>query len=122
VKWIADQGDHVLNAGAMQRLNLQADHTFLDPSLARNPIHENTIRRELTRYLGSLIPQIEDELRVSVTECWGSDTENWNEVGVFSTMIKIVARTSNRVFVGLPLCKHWNLTCERQLLMNRRPQ
>jgi hypothetical protein len=106
VKWIADQGDHILNAGAMQRLNLQAEHTFLDPSLARNPIHENTIRRELTRYLGSLIPQIEDELKVSVTECWGSDTENWNEVGVFSTMIKIVARTSNRVFVGLPLCEH----------------
>jgi len=106
VKWITDQADHILNANEMQREVLQSDYTFLDSTLARNPIHDLVIRRDLTRYLGVLIPDIEEELNVGVDELWGKDTEKWSEVVVFSTMLKIVARTSNRVFVGLPLCRN----------------
>ncbi|KAE8444351.1 hypothetical protein EG329_000661 [Mollisiaceae sp. DMI_Dod_QoI] len=106
VKWIADQADNVLNAGAMQIEVLQSDWTLLDPTMARNPIHEILIRRDLTRSLGSLIPDIEEELNVSVDESWGKDTDNWVEVGAFNTMMKVIARTSNRIFVGLPLCRN----------------
>lgn len=105
VKWISDQAEHVLNAGEMQREVLQTDYSFLDPVLARNPIHELVIRRDLTRCLGALIPDIEEELNFGVDEQWGTDTEKWTDVVVFSTMVKIVARTSNRIFVGLPLCR-----------------
>jgi len=106
VKWIVDQAEHVLNANEMQREVLQTDYTLLDSTLARNPIHELVVRRDLTRYLGALIPDIEDELKVGVDELWGKDTEKWTDVVVFSTMMKIVARTSNRLFVGLPLCRN----------------
>jgi len=106
VKWIVDQAEHVLNANEMQREVLQTDYTLLDSTLARNPIHELVVRRDLTRYLGALIPDIEDELKVGVDELWGKDTEKWTDVVVFSTMMKIVARTSNRLFVGLPLCMY----------------
>ncbi|KAL2065895.1 hypothetical protein VTL71DRAFT_3565 [Oculimacula yallundae] len=106
IKWITDQAEHVLNAKEMQREVLQTDHTLLDPSLAINPLHEVTIRRDLTRYLGALIPDIEEELIVGVDELWGTDTENWRDVAVFPTTMKIVARTSNRIFVGLPLCRN----------------
>lgn len=104
VKWITDQAEHVLNANEMQREVLQTDYSLLDPTLARNPIHELIVRRDLTRYLGALIPDIEEELNIGVDECWGKDTENWTDVVPFTTMMKIVARTSNRIFVGLPLC------------------
>jgi len=60
VKWIVDQAEHVLNANEMQREVLQTDYTLLDSTLARNPIHELVVRRDLTRYLGALIPDIED--------------------------------------------------------------
>lgn len=33
------------------------------------------------------------------------DTENWKEVCVFENMMNVIARVSNRVFVGLPLCR-----------------
>lgn len=104
VKWVADQADDVLNAGAMQNEVLQTDWSLLDSTIARNPIHEIPIRRDLTRSLGTLIPDIDEELTVGVDEYWGKDTENWVDVGVFTTMMKIVSRTSNRIFVGLPLC------------------
>jgi hypothetical protein len=47
---------------------------------------------------------IMDELTASFDETWGLDTEEWKTVPVFENMRTIVARTSNRVFVGLPLC------------------
>lgn len=89
----------------MQIENMQADWTLLDKSMARNPIQAIIVRRDLTRSLGALIPDIEDELSVVVDESLGTDTENWKEVEGFKAAAHIVARTSNRVFVGLPLCK-----------------
>lgn len=105
VKWIVDQADSVLSAPAMQREGLQTDYVLLDPAMARNPIQEVIVRRHLTRSLGSLITEIEDELAVGLERYWGHDTDNWKELNVFSTMSNIVARASNRIFVGLPLCK-----------------
>jgi hypothetical protein len=107
VKWIVDQADSVLSAPQAQRDSLLTDYVLLDPTMARNPIQEVIVRRHLTRSLGSLIEEIEEELSVGVTHYWGKDTDNWNEVGVFETMGKVVARASNRIFVGLPLCKEF---------------
>lgn len=99
----------------MQRDSLQTDHTLLDPTLAKNAIHEGIIRKDLTRYLGALIPEIEEELNIGVDDLWGKNTEEWNEVGVFESMSKVVARTSNRVFVGLPLCTFLRCSLEKTL-------
>jgi hypothetical protein len=81
----------------------------MDPSMARNPIQEIIVRRHLTRSLGSLIEEIEEELAVGVTHYWGKDAESWTEVPVFDTMNKVVARASNRIFVGLPLCENYRV-------------
>jgi hypothetical protein len=48
---------------------------------------------------------IMDELASGFDETWGFDTQAWKEIGVFQNMMRIIARTSNRVMVGLPLCK-----------------
>jgi hypothetical protein len=104
VKWMAEQPQDVLSACKYNREVVQTDYTLLDPTLARNPLHDPVIRRDLTRNLGSLVPDVEEELQFAVDKFWGSDTENWTEVGVFDTMMQIVARTSNRIFVGQPLC------------------
>jgi hypothetical protein len=109
VKWIVDQADSVLSAQQAQLDSLLTDYTLLDPSMARNPIQEIIVRRHLTRSLGSLIEEIEEELAVGVTRYWGKDTESWTEVPVFDTMNNVVARASNRIFVGLPLCENYRV-------------
>jgi hypothetical protein len=115
VKWMAEQPQDVLSAHKWNREVVQTDWTLLDRTLARNPLHDPVIRRDLTRNLGSLIPDVEEELNFGVDQFWGSDTENWTEVGVFDTMMEIVARTSNRIFVGLPLCMTPLLIIEKML-------
>jgi hypothetical protein len=113
VKWIIDQADSVLSAAQAQRNILMLRYVLLDPAMAENPIHEVVIRRHMTRSLGSLVSEIEEELAVAVTQYWGHDTESWTDVKVFSTMTKVVARASNRIFVGLPLCKSYCLTLSK---------
>jgi len=108
VKWIVDQADSVLSAAQAQRDSLLTDYVLLDPAMARNPIQEVIVRRHLTRSLGSLVEEIEEELAVAVSYYWGKDTDNWVDVGVCDTMAKVVARASNRIFVGLSLCKKYN--------------
>jgi hypothetical protein len=84
---------------------LQSDFTFAHPVIVRQPHHEHVVRTDLTRQLGSLTMDIMDELASGFDETWGFDTRAWKEIGVFENMMRIIARTSNRVMVGLPLCK-----------------
>lgn len=77
---------------------------MLNPRIVRYPVHEEVVRRDLTRQLGSLTMEIMEELGNGFDEYWGIDAENWKEAPVYESMIKIVARTSNRIIVGLPLC------------------
>ena len=84
---------------------LQSDYTFADPVVVRQPYHEHIVKTDLTRQLGSLTMDIMDELASGFDETWGFDTQAWKEIGVFENMMRIIARTSNRVMVGLPLCK-----------------
>jgi hypothetical protein len=84
---------------------LQTDYTFADPIIVRQPYHEHIVKTDLTRQLGSLTMDIMDELAAGFDETWGFDNTQWKEIGVFENMMRIIARTSNRVMVGLPLCK-----------------
>lgn len=106
IKWLVDQPDNVLSATAMQLDAIQTDYSMLDPDIARKNFQEIIIRRDLTRSVATLIPEIEEELNLGADQYWGTDTENWSDVGVLETMQRIVTRTSNRVFVGAPLCRN----------------
>lgn len=106
IKWMVDQPERILSANKLQKEILQSDRTLLDASLQENPVHISIIRRDLTRGLGALIPDIEDELTISIEECSGTNSEKWTNISVFPSMMKVISRATSRVFVGLPLCQH----------------
>lgn len=68
-------------------------------------VHFDVIKSELTRQVFNVTPEVCDELAAAVDEIWGTDTKEWEDVVLFESITKIIARTSNRVFVGLPLCE-----------------
>ena len=105
-QWLIDQPDHVLSVLDVHKKLLATEYTFWNPEIVRNPTHEHIVRTDLTRQLGSLTTEIMAELEAGFDETWGFDTENWKRIGVFDNMMRIVARTSNRIFVGLPLCRN----------------
>jgi hypothetical protein len=105
-QWLVDQPDTVLSSLVRQNEVLQTKHTFPIPQMAARPHHAHVIKTDLTRRLGSLSEEIWTELETAMDEHWGTDTEEWREVNVFQTMMRVVTRTSNRLFVGEQMCEY----------------
>ncbi|OAG39648.1 hypothetical protein AYO21_06116 [Fonsecaea monophora] len=106
ITWLINQPDGILNVDEPHKDVLQTEYTFVHPVVVDQPLHHETIRNELTRQLGALTIDIVDEIGAAFDEIWGTDTTEWKEVCPFETLMLITARTSNRVFVGLPLCRN----------------
>ncbi|KIK77776.1 hypothetical protein PAXRUDRAFT_834874 [Paxillus rubicundulus Ve08.2h10] len=68
-----------------------------------NPYHIAIVRSQLTRNLGILYPDIRDEIFTAFEETLDLRGNEWKSVPALQTIQNIVSRTSNRIFVGLPL-------------------
>jgi hypothetical protein len=83
-------------------------------SIAENHYHAHITKVELTRHISEMMPGIVDELGAAMDEeiqvNEGSTFSSplmyvdWTSICSYQKTINIVARISNRVFVGLPLC------------------
>lgn len=104
VNWIINQPDSTLCSIDVLTTQLQTKYTFSQPHIVHNTTHHDTIKGDLTRQLASLTKPMIEELAISFDHFWGNDTSEWKEVCVFETIMQIVAQTSNRVFVGAPMC------------------
>ncbi|KAI0071400.1 cytochrome P450 [Panus rudis PR-1116 ss-1] len=95
--------DDILNMDAATAETLQVDHT-LGPEISRNPYHVPLIRNNLTRNLASLFSGVLDEI---VAACHDNipSSDDWVAVPALNTMMQVVCRASNRIFVGLPKCR-----------------
>ncbi|XDG02228.1 hypothetical protein ABKA04_001843 [Annulohypoxylon sp. FPYF3050] len=109
LQWLVDQPDSALNLHEQVLDSLQLDLTVMDPRLIHNPIHQKLISTILTRETGNLVPALLDETQFSVDHFWGTDTENWTELCAYDVMRHIIGQVTNRVFVGLPLCRNQDL-------------
>lgn len=105
-EWMLDLPDETLDIDEQIYDTTQALHTLMSEYTARNATHTKTISRDLTRRLGDLTPDIVDELSRAIDHEWGQDTVSWKELNPFITLLNVVARTTNRVFVGGPLCRN----------------
>ncbi|KAJ7937288.1 cytochrome P450 [Mycena leptocephala] len=83
---------------------LQADYT-IGPQMTSYPHNATVVRVGLTRNLGRCFPQVLDEIVHAFDDVIVADEKDWKLVQVLPAILQIVARTSNRVFVGLPLCR-----------------
>ena len=105
LRWIADQPETVLSAKLPQMGRFAIE--YLAPGLDIN--HElfmiDIARKDLTQNLGRLQPSVYDDIRESIDELMGIDTNCWREVCLWDTMQKTIFKSTNRVFVGLPLCQ-----------------
>ncbi|RMZ17266.1 hypothetical protein D0860_00569 [Hortaea werneckii] len=102
--WIASQPEHILSDDVVQDELLGLPYFAHGPSTAA--IHDFTvIRRDLTRQMGKLVPEMLDEVDAGFGEYFGTDHE-WREVRAIEAILKVSQRVIERVFVGLPLCRN----------------
>ncbi|KAF8552481.1 cytochrome P450 [Imleria badia] len=84
---------------------VQIEYT-LGPEVLHNPYHVSVVRLRLTRNLEGLYPEIRDEIVTSLAEVLDLRGNEWKCVSALSSIEKVICRTTNRVFVGLPLCRN----------------
>ncbi|EMD42274.1 hypothetical protein CERSUDRAFT_79865 [Gelatoporia subvermispora B] len=71
----------------------------------KDPYHITLVRERLTRSLTVLLPEVLDEMELAIKEIIPVKDGEWLSVPVLTSMQKIVARATNRIFVGLPKCR-----------------
>lgn len=103
--WLLRQPDSVLSQNEVNRQFLQADHTMLHPSVVKDTVHDDVIRKELTKLLGDYTEDVQDEIDFAFRKVWGVNTNDWVDLPAYHTMLDVIGRISNRVLVGMPLCK-----------------
>ncbi|PSR72585.1 hypothetical protein PHLCEN_2v11578 [Hermanssonia centrifuga] len=95
--------DHVSFLEAAADLT-HINHIFGDEA-HHNPLHLTVIRQQLTRQLVTLFPDVRDEISTAFQELIPAKENEWTPINATSVIRQIVARASNRVFVGVPLCR-----------------
>lgn len=81
-----------------------AKYTFHEDVMS-DQWHLEMIRKNVTDKVAKDLSQIANE----VVTAWGDNTNignEWTEINPWSVMLKIVTRATNRVLVGLPLCRN----------------
>ncbi|EMD41691.1 hypothetical protein CERSUDRAFT_79328, partial [Gelatoporia subvermispora B] len=71
----------------------------------KDPYHITLVRERLTRNLGNLLPEVVDELELAMREYIPTQGDEWISVPGLSVMQHVVARITNRIFVGAPKCR-----------------
>ncbi|EIW64154.1 cytochrome P450 [Trametes versicolor FP-101664 SS1] len=84
---------------------LQTKYT-LGEDVHNDPFHVDIIRDKLARGLPAVLAEVIDELTVATREHIPTEGDAWLSVNASEKTRDIVARASNRVFVGLPLCRN----------------
>ncbi|EAU87935.2 cytochrome P450 [Coprinopsis cinerea okayama7 len=69
------------------------------------PYHIDVVRGPLTRGFPSRFGDLKEEIAESFKDIMPA-TNEWTPYQVHKTLIPIVCRTTNRLFVGLPLCRN----------------
>lgn len=104
IKWVTEQPDHVLTPFAPLRDIVALPYLLPTMDMKDHVYLTDVMRKDVTRNLGSLQPAIIHDMRASVDELFGTDAENWRTVPLYATVQDILFKSSNRMFVGEPLC------------------
>ncbi|KAI0059476.1 hypothetical protein BV25DRAFT_1840322 [Artomyces pyxidatus] len=84
--------------------SLQVKYT-LGEEFETDTYHIPIIRAQLTRNIGVLFDDMRDELVAAFDDMIPAQ-DDWVQVPFFTTIQDIVCRTTNRVFVGLDICRN----------------
>ncbi|KAI5983079.1 cytochrome P450 [Pisolithus marmoratus] len=84
--------------------SFKADYLF-GTEINSLPPHISVVRIYLTRNLGLCYPDMTDEVHTAFEELLDLKDNGWKSVPAVETMREIICRASNRVIVGLPLCR-----------------
>ncbi|KAJ7246815.1 cytochrome P450 [Mycena haematopus] len=87
----------------------------LGPGFITNDYHTKVIQSAMTRSITARFDDIKDEVDAAFEDEIKLTGDEWTSVPALATVLRVISRASNRLFVGLPLCRdieYRNLTVE----------
>ncbi|KDQ49529.1 hypothetical protein JAAARDRAFT_165601 [Jaapia argillacea MUCL 33604] len=96
--------DEVLSFTEALNEMLATEYT-LGPNIHYDQYHVPIVQSQLTRNISKTFDAVRDEIGAAFTDAIPL-TDEWVKSPGLDTIMQVVARTSNRVFVGLPLCRN----------------
>lgn len=104
--WMLDQPDHVISTAAAHYDTLNGEYSFVRTVILGDPYHEHVVHRTLARHLTSLVPAIDEHVRLCADEIYGMQEHEWKTINIWDSLMELVPRVTNRVLVGRPLCEN----------------
>ncbi|KAJ7049858.1 cytochrome P450 [Mycena amicta] len=105
VKELANAPNDVLSSSAGGEEALQSRYT-MGPEINDNPYHVHVVLTGLTRNLHARLPDVRTEVIAAFDEIIQLQDSEWKSISVMPTSMQIIARVSNMLFIGLPLCRN----------------
>ncbi|KAF7325009.1 Cytochrome P450 [Mycena kentingensis (nom. inval.)] len=78
----------------------------LGPNILGNPYHLSVTRVSMAKNIGTQFDEVHDEIRATFEEQLKIKSDEWVTIPVKTTIQHAICRTTNRLFVGLPLCRN----------------
>jgi cytochrome P450 len=90
---------------------MQARHKILQTKYTQMPLNPNDqygrdiVRSKFTRGIASTFEEIRKEFMMAIDDCIPTSKE-WVKVPFPGTISRVICRSTNRIFVGVPLCRN----------------
>jgi hypothetical protein len=97
--------ERVIESHVPQFESVSAEYTMRDPMVFPGaPFGLDFIKRIITKRYGSVAKELAEEVGLAFDEFWGVGTD-WKTIKPLLSFQEIASRATNRVVIGLPLCK-----------------
>ncbi|KAJ7799153.1 cytochrome P450 [Mycena leptocephala] len=113
-RYVANGRDRVVEVAAAPAHILSFEEPIWDrlqfqytvgPEVQNNSYHLEVVRGALTPNLGRCFPRVRDEIVHAFDHVLGVRDTEWKLVQIYPASLQIIARTVNRLYVGLPVCR-----------------
>lgn len=103
-KWVTDQPDNILAGHKPLRDIVAMPYLIPNMDIKHDAYIMDVIRKEVTRNLSMIQPDIIQDMRGRIDGLFGTDTESLRDISLYTIVEDILFKSSNRMFVGEPLC------------------
>ncbi|KAH9992086.1 cytochrome P450 [Russula vinacea] len=89
---------------------LQPEYT-IDLLNANDTFHTDVVRSKLTRNIAVTFKEVREELAMAMDDFIPTREDSnagWVRVPIQETLQRVICRTTNRIFVGVPLCRDYD--------------
>lgn len=77
----------------------QVEHSIVYQ--AKSQAHTQLVQTRPTSQVENLVPALLDEIEISISAAWGTDTTEFREFCVHDTLQRVTGQVAERVFIGL---------------------